>query len=271
MKYLRAIMLGVLLLFRANSSAQIKPAARQIALANATVALSNDVFAIFNNPAGLSRIKSRRVGIYYSPAPFGLKQLSNAYAVYCEPFSFGNLAFGVKRYGYNLYNETSLSFSFSKRFSSNYFLGVDLILTNLNIRRYGSYKTFYLRLGYLFNVFNNLTFGIAVENIRNASYVKEYESIPQIVRAGLSYKILKSASLNFEVSKDLERNASVKGGIEYLLLDLIFIRVGMRTEPDTYTAGVGIKYSFIHLDYAVFTHPYLGLTHQASLIVSFNK
>jgi hypothetical protein len=35
--------------------AQINPGARQISIANSDVALANDVFTLFNNPAGLAQ------------------------------------------------------------------------------------------------------------------------------------------------------------------------------------------------------------------------
>ncbi len=271
MKYYWAIIFPLLLLFSSNSSAQIEPGARQIALANSTVALSNDAFALFNNPAGIAQIGNREMGIFYSPAPFGLKQLSNAYAAYVEPFGFGNLSLGIKRYGFKLYNETAVNFSYSKKLFQKYFFGIDLIYSTLNIKNYGTSHAFYFRFGFLYRVMKNLTFGFAAENFRNVSYVKNYSSISRIIRAGLSYEIFPNVRLNFEANKNLRKPLSIRGGLEYLIFNFLFIRFGVRSEPDTYTAGVGIKYSIVQLDYAVFTHPFLGLTHQAGLLIRFGK
>ena len=49
-----------ILLF-ASSYGQFNPGARQISLSNSDVALSNDVFAVFNNPAGLSQFNWQSV------------------------------------------------------------------------------------------------------------------------------------------------------------------------------------------------------------------
>lgn len=46
-----------------NAFAQIDPGARQISLSHSDIALSNDVFSLFNNPSCLSQINWRDVGI----------------------------------------------------------------------------------------------------------------------------------------------------------------------------------------------------------------
>jgi len=55
---------------------------RQVALSNSDVAQCNDVFSLFNNPAGSSQLTGEN-WVIYSPAPFGLKELANGYA--CLP------------------------------------------------------------------------------------------------------------------------------------------------------------------------------------------
>lgn len=54
-------------------------------------------------------------------------------------------------------------------------------------------------------------------------------------------------------------------------MDFLILRIGVSSEPDTYSGGFGIVYNFIQADYAVSSHPDLGLTHQFGLIVRFNK
>ena len=83
--------LCLVFLISANILSQYSPGAKQISLANSDVALSNDVFTIFSNPAGLAQLNWREVGVYYSPAPFGLSELANGYVAYHEPFEFGSI------------------------------------------------------------------------------------------------------------------------------------------------------------------------------------
>ena len=61
-----SIVIIFILLFQPESSAQITPGARQVSLSHSDIALSNDDFSIFKNPAGLAQINWREIGIYYS-------------------------------------------------------------------------------------------------------------------------------------------------------------------------------------------------------------
>jgi hypothetical protein len=94
------------------SLGQMNPGAKQIAMANSDVALSDDVFSLFNNPAGLAQIGWRELGLYYSPSPFGLKELANGYIAYSEPLGFGSAGIGAMSYGFDLYRESRLLLSF---------------------------------------------------------------------------------------------------------------------------------------------------------------
>jgi hypothetical protein len=63
---------------------------------------------------------------------------------------------------------------------------------------------------------------------------------------------------------------SLSLGLEYNLFRYVYIRSGFSTQPDRFSAGVGINYSYFQFDYAVFTHMDLGLTHQAGFIIHFS-
>ncbi|MCZ7612634.1 MAG: hypothetical protein M5T52_03585 [Ignavibacteriaceae bacterium] len=125
--------------------AQYTPGARQISMANSDVALSNDVFSLFSNPAGLSQINWREVGIYYSPAPFGLTELSNGYIAYNEPFNFGSLSIGGMTYGFELYRESKVVLGYSYNYENILFAGISINYHNYSIQNYGNTGVFYLK------------------------------------------------------------------------------------------------------------------------------
>ncbi|MCF8241192.1 MAG: hypothetical protein K9J16_07385 [Melioribacteraceae bacterium] len=260
----------MILLINSICSSQINPGSRQIALSHSTTALSNDVFAIFNNPSGLAQLNWRELGVYYSPSPFGLKELANGYAAYNEPFEFGNLAAGFMTYGFELYRENKFLLSFSKRFYDNFFAGISLIYQSLKIERYGNDGAFNMVIGGLAYLSPNIRLGFSIENLMRSTYGNEDDQIPVIYNSGLSYNPLTNISLNISAQKELNYPASFRFGIEYNLLKYVYIRSGIMNEPDSYSAGIGINYLFFNLDYAVFTHNDLGLTHQAGLIIYFN-
>ena len=252
-------------------NAQYNPGAKQISMSNSDVALSNDVFSLFNNPAGLAQMNWRELGIYYSPSPFGFSELANGFIAYHEPFDFGSLGVGAMTYGFELYRENKISIGFSYNYLNKFFAGAAVNLHTVSIENYGSDNTFYLNIGGLFYLTQYFRLGFSVQNLNRASFGNEKDNIPLIYNTGFSYGVMEDLTFNLAVEKDIRYNYSLRGAIEYYLLEYLSLRSGFSNEPSSYSAGIGINYSYFSLDYAFFTHTDLGLTHQAGLIISFGS
>jgi hypothetical protein len=261
----------IIVSFISVTSGQMNPGAKQIAMSNSDVALSDDVFSLFNNPAGLAQLNWRELGLYYSPAPFGLNELANGYIAYTEPLGFGSAGIGAMTYGFELYRESRLLLSFSTSYLNKFFAGVSFNYHIVSIQGYGNKTVFYLNAGCLGYITDELRIGFFVQNINQASFTSQEDQISILLNAGLSYNIYDDLSLNFAVEKDIRYNASVKSGINYDLIDNLSLRIGFANEPAEFSCGIGIHFSYFNFDYAVFTHPDLGLTHQAGIIISFEK
>jgi len=251
--------------------AQINPGARQISIANSDVALANDVFTLFNNPSGLAQMNWKEVGIYYSPAPFGLTELANGYVAYQQPFSFGSLGIGGMTYGYELYRESQIILGYSYNYENIFFIGAAVNYQSYSIQNYGSTGAFYLNLGGLVYILDDLRWGFSTTNVNRATVGDQDDQIPVVFTTGFSFEILNNFSLNLSLEKDVRYDPSISFGIDYDLIEYLSLRIGAADNPSKFTAGIGINYSILSLDYAFFTHPDLGLTHQAGVILSFGK
>lgn len=250
---------------------QYNPGAKQISLANSDVGMANDVFAVFSNTAGLSQIDWREVGLYYSPAPFGFSEMANGFIAYNEPLSFGSVGFGGMTYGFELYRESKFIAAFSYNFDYKFFTGISFIYHSVSIQKYGSTGSIYVGIGGLYYITQYIRWGFFIQNLNHATF-KDYEDqIPVILNTGISIDILDNFSLNSSIEKDIRYNASISAGLEFNIIKYFAIRSGFSNEPSRYTAGIGIHYSNFEVDYAIFTHPDLGLTHQAGLIISFGS
>jgi hypothetical protein len=263
--------LFILFILNIPNIAQINPGARQISLANSDVALANDVFALFNNPAGLAQLNWREVGVYYSPAPFGLTELANGYVAYQQPFSFGSLGIGGMTYGYDLYREAKIILGYSYNYENIFFLGVAANYHSYSIQNYGSTGVFYFNLGALVYILDNLRWGFSTSNVNRATVGDQDDQIPVVLSTGFSFDILNNFSLNFALDKDIRYDPAISFGFDYDLIEYLSLRLGGSNNPSRFTGGVGINYSIVNLDYAFFTHPDLGFTHQVGIILSFGK
>lgn len=270
MKFFRIIVF-ILLVFCLKSYAQIKPGAKQIALSHSDVAYANDAFAIFNNPAGLAQQNWREFSIYYSPSPFGLKQLANNSAVYHEPTNFGSFAIAYSNYGFELYKENSFLVSYSTNISKNIFLGTTFAYRNLSIKNYGSDNSLTVLLGGLIYLTPDLRIGFAFDNITHSTFGNSDNQIPMIFDLGLSYSLLSKLVINAAIEKEIDNNASLRVGIDYEIIKYLNLRIGAMNEPSSFSAGIGVNYSLFEIDYAVFNHQDLGFTHQFGITLQFGS
>lgn len=261
----------VLLFTTSFCFAQINPGARQVALAHSDISISNDVFSLFNNPSGLANISSRQAGIYYSPSPFSVNELSNAYGAYVEPLSFGSVAAGFMIYGFELYKETRLSLGYGKKIGNNFSVGLTAIYKNISIQNYGNNGFILFNAGAIAKISKSINLGFALENFTRTSAADEDNQFPVVLSSGLSYNVIEDLQTFFAIRKELNYAPSLRFGAEYNLLKYLQLRFGAGNEPSNYSGGIGIIYDLFQFDYAVLSHQDLGLTHQFGLIVRFGN
>ncbi len=265
------IIVFILLVFCLKSYAQIKPGAKQIALSHSDVAYANDAFAIFNNPAGLAQQNWREFSIYYSPSPFGLKQLSNNSAVYHEPTNYGSFAIAYSNYGFELYKENAFFVSYSTNISKNIFFGTTFAYRNLSIKNYGNDNTLTILLGGIAYLTPDLRIGFEIDNITHSSFGNSDNQIPMVFDLGLSYSLLSKLVINTAIEKEIDNNTSLRVGIDYEIIKYLNLRIGAMNEPSSFSAGIGVNYSLFEIDYAVFNHQDLGFTHQFGITMQFGS
>lgn len=256
----------IIILSSVTNFAQINPGAKQVSLSNSDVATSSDVFAIFNNPAGLSRIKWKEMGFYYSPEPYGLSEMANAFAAYNQPFAFGSIGIGAMTYGFEFYRENKFSLAYSYNFENKFQVGITLNWYSVIIKNYGHASTLFFDIGGIIYLTELLRMGFHFENLNRASLGEENNQIPVIYNSGFSFDATKDITLHLAMEKDLIHNASIKFGLDYNLIKYFSIRTGFANEPSKYSAGIGINYSGFRFNYAIYTHQELGITHQFDLI-----
>jgi hypothetical protein len=249
---------------------QISPGARQISLSHSDLASGTDAFFIFNNSAGIANIKEREAAIFYSPAPFGLKEMATGNLAYVEPFSFGSVALGGMYYGFNLYKEVKISAAVSYKFN-NLSIGSTLNYHTVKIDRYGSDGSAYIDIGMILKLTEEINWGVSLQNVNRASFGKEKNQIPVIYLTGIAARITPGFSLYLAVGKELKYKPEIKVGFEYDIVEYLTIRSGFNNYPSSYSAGIGINYNKLSLDYSFFTHQDLGITHQAGLRIRFMK
>ena len=254
--------------FMQISYAQVETGARHIALGGSDEANNNDIFSIFNNPAGTSNIASGKAGFFYSPFPFGIKELANGNFALTQPTSLGNFNIGLSTYGFELYKENKFVIGYSNKILENFLFGFTTYYQTAKIKRYGESGQFNFSLGGLFLLSPNINLGFSLHN--PLRYSDSEINQPLIYNLGFSYFLMEQTSINFTICKEIDFPISLKFGVEYSILEYINLRIGTHNEPNIYSGGIGINYSLFTIDYAVTSHQELGFTHQFDVIIEFN-
>lgn len=257
----------VFLTFSSYFFPQVKPGAKQIALAHSDVALTGNLFSLFNNSAALSLISERQIGLYYSPSPFGIEELANGFLAVTQPTNIGNINLGMMDYGFSLYKENKFIVGYSKQIAENLLFGVNLYYHYLKIKNYGSRGTFNFSFGSIVLLNNNFSIGFNLENpIR---YNNDNLYLPLIYKVGMSYSTKTETSASFALEKEINFPLSFSLGINYELIKYLSLRFGIKDEPALFSGGIGIFYSFMNINYAVSSHQELGISHQFDVIIQF--
>jgi hypothetical protein len=240
--------------------------ARASAFGGAFCGLSDDCWAIFFNVGGLSQVQRREVSFFYSPQPFGLKELSTSAAAAAYSTNFGVIGISARRYGFNLYREFSGSLAYAKTIS-DVGIGINVNYHSVAIKNYGAAGTIGIDVGILLHIIDKLRWGISVKNINAPTIGTSKEKLPQTFSSGVAYIPLENLHLFFDYQKELRFEASPRFGFEYWIIDAFALRGGVSDQPVQYSGGMGIRYAMFQVDYAFAMHQELGSTHEASFTI----
>lgn len=237
--------------------------AKAIGLANAFVAIADNPWALYYNPAGLSSLKSIEISAFLIPQQFGMNELRTVSLAGNIPTSFGTFATGVSQFGFALYRETQISLGLGKRIDWGASAGITAHLTRISIDQYGATHVATVDVGLLAQVHDQVALGFNYKNLFGASLSSE--RLPQVFSLGASYLPIPHLTALLELEKDIRYPLVIKAGAEQTFLDLLTLRAGVSNNPDKFSAGLGVRYGSLEFSYAGYSHPQLGWTHQVEL------
>lgn len=252
--------------------------ARAAALNGAFTSVSDNSLAVFYNPSGLGQMKYREISFFYSPAPFGISELSTAAVSYAEPTKIGTFGLGIKSYGFDLYKEITGIISYGNTYKNKIFYGLNFNLYHLSIKNYNSATSLGVDIGAMAQIADFLKWGFFAKNLTGSKIGQSKEKIAQVYKTGFMVSPRKDLKFIVETEKDVKYPFSFKGAFEYSLIipntfgnlpSRVDLRAGIGSEPTNFSAGIGIFFSLLQVDYAFKKHSDLGFTHQGTLTINF--
>lgn len=244
---------------------------RSVAMGGVSTTLS-DLWSANNNQAGLGFIEEMIGGIYYENR-FLLKETAYNAGAFVLPTKVGALGLSVASFGYSAYSETKAGLSYGQRFGDKFSIGIQLNYLNTRLsQEYGSNNAITGAIGLIAKLSDELTMGVHVYNptkTKLADY--DNERISTVMKLGLDYRFSEKVIFIIETEKAIAYKALAKLGIEYQVLDVLYLRGGISTNPTLASFGFGLKLKGFKVELSSSFHQTLGITPSVSIVYTRKK
>jgi hypothetical protein len=272
---------------------KVPPTAREAAMGNVAIGFSDNAFGIWYNPAGLAAQKGRQVGVGYISHVAGVQSGTVAFSA---PLPLATVGIGgyyvnsgpMKRTDENggEYGSFSASYLDLDVAASKRFLG---LAVGLGVKAiYGTIDSFWtlglggdLGISYEFPA-SGLRAGAAARNlgISVKPFRSQNDKLPTDLAVGVGYEPISGLRLGLEAHQPLDNNLDVRLGAEGWLNKYVCLRAGLTTAGGDLksgggtdilaglSAGFGVRWHLLELDYSFTPMVILGNGHRVSFRIS---
>lgn len=212
--------------------------ARELAVGQAVTGLQDTDWSMFGNPALMS--DEERSVSFFGVRYFGLSEISDMAASGTYPTKYGVIGAGAHRYGFDLFNESRMRLGYKNSFQGFHFGAILNYSHVVQGGGYGSAGALGVDVGLAAPILSDLWIGAKATNINQPEYgSRNNEKLPRELSIGLSYHLSDIALFTTDVVKDVQFPISYRGGVEVSIIDELVGRVGITTQPQTFSAGIG--------------------------------
>ncbi|MBC8426563.1 hypothetical protein H8E07_20805 [bacterium] len=241
----------------------ISPRAR--GMGDTAVAVADDAFAPYFNPAGLARIQGVNLGTSYL-RPYDLSFAEHMYLGGVIPGSprLGNFGFGIRYFAVE-YQEVFLDKEVTYTLAHGIMLYEDLHSSV----SFGSALNFYslefgntvsgfdpgaafatgVDVGLLATLHRRTRIGVLVKNLNNPQIGLDNEELTSRLHGGIAYMPYDGVTTAFEFENTIDGETQYHGGVEFSLMGDFRLRGGVMTNPGKYTGGFGYAFEGLMVNY----------------------
>jgi hypothetical protein len=267
------------------------PAAQ--AVGGAYCAVATGAEAPYWNPSGLAYSTGTQ-GRFVYQQPWGVSFLTHLSAAGSTqlPGKIGGIALGVQSLttrdgGYTMASETELflshGFLLQEDIHSSLAFGYTLKMISYNLGEsvsgegqpamdLGSAATVGVDVGVTAQLWDRFRIAGAFKNINNPELGAGMKRpLPRVMTGGLSYSPYYGVRTTFDIERTMSGFTQFKGGLNATIAKPLDLRFGILSNPNAFTAGFGLHWREMVLDYAFIYHPVLNPSHQIGLGFNLDK
>ncbi len=243
--------------------------AQSQALAYACVATASGVDAIRLNPAGMLSSEKNIIGLGYEYTFSNIEGLQNIYLGFYRHMFHGGLGIKMSQFGFEEQKENAMTTAYSISLSKEFFVGAGVNLYMIQNRRTGTGIAYGVSLGMLGMVSKKWFLGACAHNLNQPRFGNgEIGTMPASLQAGIGYKPFNDIGSEIDLRIE-DRHIDLRASGTFRIMDFLNLRTGMQTNPVSVSAGFGIIYRFMNIDYACSYFIDLPLNHSVSIQFSF--
>ncbi len=229
-----------------------------------------DQWALFNNVGALG-LNTQSAAFTSYQNRFDLAEFQVVGGGYVHNLDKMTGGIGVYRFGDDLFSEQRIHVAFGHKLD-RISLGVGVDYLQYNIATVGSRGAMILEFGGVAMISEQLHFGAHISNVNQAKLISDQdEFLPTVMKAGFSFRPNDQLMINLETEKDLDFDEVFRLGMEYQIIENLYMRTGFNTAPFKGAFGVGFKPKQFELDYSFSSDTNLGSIHEFSVSYLIQK
>ncbi len=273
---------------------EISPSPRAEGMSSAFIGVSDDIFAIYYNPAGLAWQPLRQVAFSHTLL---YADISNEWAAFSMPSLGGVVAISATALNAGEMEETtpyhpegtgrtfgagalSAGITYAKPLTDRFSVGINVkyiseFLADITASTWG------MDIGtYYKTAFKNIRLGMLLSNFGpDMKYIQQSYPLPMSFHFGAAGEVFDNETnrltIDFEGAHPNDNLEKFQGGFEYAYKEFAFLRGGYKIQYDSdrFTVGGGVKLPlgglFAKADYSFTYMKYLPAVHRFSIGVEF--
>ncbi len=250
-----------------SQSFLVNGGANSFSLSDANVCIS-DTYSPINNPAGIATLKYRSLSVS-SKILYTDTDLKTHYFSTILPLKKFAISLSIINHGNSYLNQQKAGVAIANKIGFVK-LGFQAGYYQLKAEGFGSAGQLVFDFGGIAELSEKLSFGAHIFNFTQSS-LKNGETIPIIMKAGIKYAPISVFRIFLEVEKELYSEPLFKTGISYEMVSNLYIQTGITVNPSKNFFGLHYKGKKIGFGYALSYHQFLGMIHQATLEYKIRK
>jgi hypothetical protein len=267
---------GVLILVVGLLSGSLKAQSDNFPIGSRPAALGNaysmqaDLWSLHHNQAGLGFYPHFALGFHHENkfvvSEYNLHAIGVTY-----PVNAGTFGLSYSYFGYSAYNESKIGLAFGRKFGETFAAGIQLNYHhNFLAGEYGDRNAVSIEGGIQYRAGDKVAFGAHLFNpTRSKISPYDQDTIPTVFRTGVSVIPVEDALVLFQIEKRPNQKLRIHSGLELLIMESLYLRGGIMTQPFTATFGLGYEIGKLSADVAFSRHQVLGFTPHFSLQFKF--